>query len=133
MMFEQWPTLHRIEATTRQDNLAMRGVFQKCGFTQEGHLRKSWKADNNKYYATILCGILREDWETGNTSSIQSNDKTKIRRALPEESQKLSELALRSKSHWPYDKDYLQKSATESKLQPESFLPLLKFNIREDV
>lgn len=31
-MFEQWPTLHRIEGTTRQDNIGMRRVFEKCNF-----------------------------------------------------------------------------------------------------
>jgi RimJ/RimL family protein N-acetyltransferase len=62
-MFENWPELHRIEGSTRHDNWAMRRVFEKCGFVQEGHLRQAWRTKEGRYFDAILCGILRSDWD----------------------------------------------------------------------
>jgi len=69
-MFQQWPELHRIEGTTRHDNLAMQRVFQKCNFVKEGHLRRAWKSNDGQFHDTIVFGILREDWMAGKAGSI---------------------------------------------------------------
>lgn len=69
-MFEQWPALHRIEGTTRQDNIGMRKVFEKCHFAKEGHLRNSWKTQDGDFRDAILYGILREDWQSGKVGTV---------------------------------------------------------------
>lgn len=42
-----------------------------------------------------------------------------IRRAHPAESELLSQLALRSKAHWPYPKEYLNNCVTALKIDPD--------------
>jgi RimJ/RimL family protein N-acetyltransferase len=78
-MFEKWPELHRIEGTTRQDNIAMRRVFQKCNFVKEGHLRKAWKTTPGLYYDAILYGILRDDWLAGKAGLVDWHDEPSSR------------------------------------------------------
>jgi len=60
-LFGTYPGLHRIEATTRADNLAMRSVLTRCGFTQEGRLRQAWPAGDGSWFDTLVFGILRSD------------------------------------------------------------------------
>lgn len=69
-LFETWPTLQRIEGTTREDNWAMRRLFLRCGYAKEGHLRKAW----DQQHAAILYGILREDWESGKITPVPWHD-----------------------------------------------------------
>lgn len=45
-----------------------------------------------------------------------------VRRALPEEAEALSALALKSKAHWPYPKDYLEKCREALRVDPEYVL-----------
>jgi RimJ/RimL family protein N-acetyltransferase len=61
-LFETYPVLGRIEGTTRADNVAMRKVFLGCSYVKEGHIRKSWAAEDGKKLDTVIYGILREDW-----------------------------------------------------------------------
>ncbi|WP_445528638.1 GNAT family N-acetyltransferase [Streptomyces cyslabdanicus] len=38
-LFEEFPHVHRIEGTTRQDNHPMRRVLLRCGYAEEAHYR----------------------------------------------------------------------------------------------
>lgn len=54
-------TLHRIEIDTFSDNERAIRCYQKCGFVEEGRLRKAmW---TTKGYREVMMGLLREDWE----------------------------------------------------------------------
>ncbi|HET6406736.1 MAG TPA: GNAT family protein [Chthoniobacteraceae bacterium] len=61
MLFSEYPALHRIEATTRIDNLAMRRVLEFNGFVLEGRLRETWPSDDGIRHDTALYGRLRSD------------------------------------------------------------------------
>jgi RimJ/RimL family protein N-acetyltransferase len=61
-VFTNYPNKLRFEATTRIDNIAMRKVFEKCGFVKEAHYRQAWPdKDGNRYDCTGYA-ILRSDW-----------------------------------------------------------------------
>lgn len=68
MLFTTYPSLHRIEATTRIDNHAMRRVLELNHFVLEGQLRKTWRSDDGSRYDTALYGRLRSDSFTPNAS-----------------------------------------------------------------
>jgi RimJ/RimL family protein N-acetyltransferase len=73
-LFETYPTLGRIEGTTRVDNLAMRKVFRNCGYVKEGHLRKTWSVKGGQKLDTVMYGILREDWLSKTISPVHWDD-----------------------------------------------------------
>lgn len=60
-LFTTYPDLHRIEATTRDDNVAMQRVLERCGYTCEGRLRESWPAADGRRFDTLVYGMLRSD------------------------------------------------------------------------
>lgn len=64
-LFTELQHLTRIEATTRQDNVAMRKVLRRCGYVKEAHYRRSWPSDGGMLYDAIGYAILRDDWMTG--------------------------------------------------------------------
>lgn len=65
----RWLTAHiftnyatnRIEATTREDNHAMRRVFDKTLYIQEAHYREAWPAPD-RVYDSVGYAILRRHW-----------------------------------------------------------------------
>lgn len=61
-LFTTYPELHRIEANTRHDNLAMQGALSRAGFAQEGRLRQAWWSDEGLWFDTMIYGVLRTDW-----------------------------------------------------------------------
>lgn len=61
LVFREYPAAHRLEATTRFDNAAMRRVLEHCGFTLEGRLRETWPAADGTRYDTVIYGILRRE------------------------------------------------------------------------
>jgi RimJ/RimL family protein N-acetyltransferase len=61
-LFGMYPSLHRIEATTRHDNLAMQGVFDRCRYRLEGRLRESWRNQDGSRHDTLVYAILRWEW-----------------------------------------------------------------------
>ena len=61
MVFREYPDAHRIEATTRIDNVAMRKVLERCGFQLEGRLRETWPTESGERLDTALYGLLRRD------------------------------------------------------------------------
>jgi RimJ/RimL family protein N-acetyltransferase len=60
-LFERYPFLHRIEATTRDDNVGMQAVLERCGYRLEGRLRETWPRPEGGRADTLLYGILRTD------------------------------------------------------------------------
>jgi RimJ/RimL family protein N-acetyltransferase len=73
-VFDEFPDLNRIEATTRQDNVAMRRVLVTCGFAKEAHYRREWPSENGTNYDSIGYGILRNDWEIGVVTPVDWED-----------------------------------------------------------
>lgn len=73
-IFNNFSATNRIEGNTRQDNYAMRCVFNKCGFTKEAHYRKSWEDKSGKLYDAIGYGITKEDWQSGKITPVNWND-----------------------------------------------------------
>jgi RimJ/RimL family protein N-acetyltransferase len=61
-LFRTYPALHRIEATTRDDNLAMQRVLDRCDFRPEGRLRESWRNQDASRHDTLVYAILRSEW-----------------------------------------------------------------------
>lgn len=65
--------VNRVEATTRDDNHAMRRVFLKAGYVKECHYREAWPA-RDRPHDSIGYAILRRDWETGTTTPVNWAD-----------------------------------------------------------
>lgn len=61
-LFTTLPVLHRIEATTRDDNLAMQAVFAHCGYRLEGRLLEAWRNADGTRSDTLTYAILRREW-----------------------------------------------------------------------
>jgi RimJ/RimL family protein N-acetyltransferase len=65
----------RIEATTRQDNIAMRRVLLRCGYAKEAHYRAAWPArEGNEIYDAVGYAILDNDWRSGTVTPVVWND-----------------------------------------------------------
>lgn len=62
LVFLNYPNKRRFEATTRIDNIAMRKVFEHCGFVKEAHYRQAWPDKDGKRFDCTGYAILREDW-----------------------------------------------------------------------
>ncbi len=54
--------LNRLYSTILEFNEASRKLYKKCGWTEEGIIRKSIFKNNN-YHNEIVIGILREEYE----------------------------------------------------------------------
>ena len=61
MLFAEYPSLRRIEATTRIDNHAMRRALESNQFVLEGRLRQTWRSEGGVRYDTALYGRLRSN------------------------------------------------------------------------
>lgn len=59
-IFKNYDKIKRIEGNTREDNIAMQRLFEKCKFTRVAQLRKCWFGDD-KYYDTIVYDLLKEE------------------------------------------------------------------------
>lgn len=70
-IFENYPDKRRIEGQTREDNVAMRKVFNKCGYLKEAYYRMASPTENGERVASIGYGILREDWLSGKATPVQ--------------------------------------------------------------
>lgn len=69
----------RIEGQTREDNLAMRSVFARAGWTQEAHYRRAWPAADGTRLASVAYAILREEWEAGRILGAHWHDRPRFR------------------------------------------------------
>ena len=61
-LFVAHPALHRIEATTRSDNVAMRRVLERCRYVLEGEFREAWTNEDGTRSNTSAYAILRSAW-----------------------------------------------------------------------
>ncbi len=73
-LFGELPHIRRIEGTTRQDNHAMRRVFQRCGYAKEAHYREAWPGPGGEIHDAVGYAILRRDWATGIATPPARND-----------------------------------------------------------
>jgi len=62
-IFGEYPEVGRFGGYTRHDNLAMRRVFEKCGFAQEAYHRRAWRVPGGEPYDAVGYAILREEAE----------------------------------------------------------------------
>ncbi len=63
VVFNEYPNKNRFDATTRADNIAMRRVFEKCGFVKEAHYRQAWPDEEGNKFDCAGYSILRQDWK----------------------------------------------------------------------
>jgi RimJ/RimL family protein N-acetyltransferase len=73
-VFTTMPAVNRLEGQTREDNIAMRKSFIRSGFVKEAHFREAWPTENGEAVASTAYGILRRDWQTGQTTTFEWND-----------------------------------------------------------
>lgn len=69
-VFEGFAEVTRFEGQTREDNLAMRRTFLRCGWVKEAHYRESWPVEGGTPLASVAYAILRRDWESGTTAPV---------------------------------------------------------------
>ena len=55
--------VHKIQVCHKENNVASKGVIQKCGFTYEGTLRDYFFMDG-KYVNRCYYSMLKSEWET---------------------------------------------------------------------
>jgi RimJ/RimL family protein N-acetyltransferase len=62
-LFAEYPDAERLGGYTRHDNLAMRRVFEKCGFLQEALHRRAWRVSGGEPVDCVGYAILRAEAE----------------------------------------------------------------------
>lgn len=75
-VFDTMPGVNRFEGQTREDNIAMRKTFVRCGWLKEAHYREGWPVSGGSPVASVGYGIIRRDWETGQTTTFVWEDLT---------------------------------------------------------
>ncbi|MFG2992325.1 GNAT family N-acetyltransferase [Streptomyces sp. NPDC048257] len=73
-LFTEFPGIRRVEGTTRQDNVAMRRTFLRCGYVKEAHYRDGWPSAGGAVHDAVGYAILRRDWTSGTTTAPAWND-----------------------------------------------------------
>lgn len=73
-VFGTYPEVDRFEGQTREDNIAMRRTFRRCGFVKEAHYRDGWPVDGAAPVASVAYAILRRDWVSGTTTPVHWDD-----------------------------------------------------------
>lgn len=63
LVFTTMPGVLRFEGQTREDNIAMRKTFLRCGFLKEAHYRMGWPTEDGRHVASLAYAILRQDWQ----------------------------------------------------------------------
>lgn len=63
-LFDEHDELHRIEATTRGDNVAMQRVFDRCGYRLEGRMVEAWAQADGTRFDSLTYAILRREHRT---------------------------------------------------------------------
>ena len=74
MVARTMPAVNRFDGQTREDNVAMRRTFVRCGWVKEAHYREGWPVDGGTPLASVAYGILRRDWESGQTTTFDWDD-----------------------------------------------------------
>lgn len=70
-VFTTMPDVDRFEGQTREDNRAMRRVFEACGWAQEAYYREGWPVEGSEPLGSVAYSILRRDWETGEVTPLR--------------------------------------------------------------
>ena len=52
----------------------MRRVFVRAGWVKEAHYREGWPVEGGRPVASVGYGVLRRDWETGQTTPVPWDD-----------------------------------------------------------
>lgn len=73
-VFSTMPDVNRFEGQTREDNIAMRKTFLRCGWVKEAHYREAWPVKGGAPVASVAYAILRRDWESGTTTPFEWED-----------------------------------------------------------
>ncbi|WP_256842603.1 GNAT family N-acetyltransferase [Ornithinimicrobium cryptoxanthini] len=73
-VFTTMPEVIRFEGQTREDNIAMRKTFLRCGWVKEAHYRQGWPVEGGEPVASVAYGLLRQDWERGRTTTFVWED-----------------------------------------------------------
>ncbi|WP_278693176.1 GNAT family N-acetyltransferase [Arachnia propionica] len=73
-LFDTYPRITRVEAQTRDDNIAMRRVLLHNGFVKEAHYRRTWPVAGGSPRDSVAYGLLRSDFETGRTTPLVWDD-----------------------------------------------------------
>lgn len=60
-VFDAHPRVLRLEGQTREDNIAMRRAFARCGWLQEAHCRDGWPVADGGLAASVAYAVLRRD------------------------------------------------------------------------
>jgi RimJ/RimL family protein N-acetyltransferase len=76
LVFSEYPEVDRFEGQTREDNLVMRRVFVRNGWTKEAHYRRAWPVPGGAPVASVAYAILRSEWATGQRVPLVSDDMT---------------------------------------------------------
>lgn len=74
LVFGTMPDVNRLEGQTREDNIAMRKTFLRCGWLKEAHYREGWPVDGARPVASVAYSILRGDWQSGTTTTFVWED-----------------------------------------------------------
>jgi RimJ/RimL family protein N-acetyltransferase len=69
LVFGTMPDVHRFEGQTREDNIAMRKTFLRCGWLKEAHYREGWPVEGAEPVASVAYAVLRRDWQSGTTTT----------------------------------------------------------------
>lgn len=69
-VFQKHPAVIRLEGQTREDNIAMRRTFERCGWVLEAHYRDGWPVADGEPLASVAFSVLRRDWANGTTTVV---------------------------------------------------------------
>lgn len=64
-LFAARPGIHRVEATTRADNAAMRRALEKAGYTREARYREAWPVPGGGRLDAVGYAILQWEVQAG--------------------------------------------------------------------
>jgi RimJ/RimL family protein N-acetyltransferase len=73
-VFSSMPHVDRLEGQTREDNVAMRVTFLRCGWVKEAHYREAWPVADGRPVASVAYAVLRRDWAEGTTTPVPWDD-----------------------------------------------------------
>ena len=82
LVFSHHRGVIRFEGQTRDDNVAMRRVFERCGWVLEAHYRDGWPVEGGDPLASVAYSVLRRDWASGSTTPVPRGPEVTLRGEL---------------------------------------------------
>lgn len=64
----------RFEGHTRDDNIAMRSIFTRAGWSKEAHYRRAWPVSGHTPRDSVAYAILREEWKSEASVDVHWHD-----------------------------------------------------------